>query len=89
MKPLLVNIRSTYGPQRFNPVVRVKAITMRKDVIYQSCFVGHPDNLLLSGVTRCSQILNREKYMPDCYGGQHALVRQMSIYMLRCHGEIN
>jgi len=48
---------STYGPQRFNPVVHVKAITMRKNALYQSCFVGHPDNLLLSGVTRCSQIL--------------------------------
>jgi 2,5-furandicarboxylate decarboxylase 1 len=47
----------TYGPERMNPVVRVKAITMRKDALYQSCFVGHPDNLLLSGVTRCSQIL--------------------------------
>ncbi len=47
----------TYGPERKNPVVHVKAITMRKDAYYQSCFVGHPDNLLLSGVTRCSQIL--------------------------------
>jgi 2,5-furandicarboxylate decarboxylase 1 len=47
----------TYGPQRMNPVVHIKAITMRKNPIYQSCFVGHPDNLLLSGVTRNSQIL--------------------------------
>ncbi|MDP2931854.1 MAG: UbiD family decarboxylase [Chloroflexota bacterium] len=47
----------TYGPQRINPVVHVKAITMRKNPIYQSCFVGHPDNLLLSGLTRCTQIL--------------------------------
>ena len=47
----------TYGPMRINPVVRIKAITMRKNVLYQSIFVGHPDNLLLSGVTRNSQIL--------------------------------
>ncbi|MCL5735112.1 MAG: UbiD family decarboxylase [Actinobacteria bacterium] len=47
----------TYGPLRNNPVVRVKAITMRAKPIYQSMFVGHPDNLLLSGVTRNSQIL--------------------------------
>lgn len=47
----------TYGPMRINPVVHIKAITMRKDVLYQSIFVGHPDNLLLSGVTRSSQIL--------------------------------
>ncbi|HEY7066520.1 MAG TPA: UbiD family decarboxylase [Chloroflexota bacterium] len=46
----------TYGPQRNNPVVRVKAITMRRSPLYQSSFVGHPDNLLLSGVTRLSSI---------------------------------
>jgi 2,5-furandicarboxylate decarboxylase 1 len=47
----------TYGPQRINPVVRVNAILMRRDAMYQSSFVGHPDNLLLSGVTRLSYIL--------------------------------
>ena len=46
----------TYGPQRVNPVVYVKAITMRKNALYQSSFVGHADNLLLSGVTRNSYI---------------------------------
>lgn len=46
----------TYGPERNNPVVWVKAITMRKLAHYQSSFVGHWDNLLLSGVTRNSQI---------------------------------
>jgi 2,5-furandicarboxylate decarboxylase 1 len=46
----------TYGPERVNPVVWVKAITMRRDPLYQSSFVGHRDNLLLSGVTRNSQI---------------------------------
>src|SRR6188472_716107 len=46
----------TYGPERNNPVVYVKAITMRKNAHYLSSFVGHRDNLLLSGVTRNSQI---------------------------------
>ena len=46
----------TYGPERLNPVVYVKAITMRKNAHYHSSFVGHRDNLLLSGVTRNSQI---------------------------------
>lgn len=46
----------TYGPERNNPVVWVKAITMRKNAHYQSSFVGHWDNLLLSGVTRNSMI---------------------------------
>jgi 2,5-furandicarboxylate decarboxylase 1 len=48
---------STYGPMRINPVVRVKAVTMKKRPLYQSIFVGHPDNLLVSGVTRNSEIL--------------------------------
>lgn len=46
----------TYGPERNNPVVYVKAITMRKDAYYHSSFVGHRDNLNLSGVTRNSSI---------------------------------
>lgn len=46
----------TYGPQRINPVVKIKAITHRRDPLYQSSFVGHPDNLLMSGVTRLSYI---------------------------------
>jgi 2,5-furandicarboxylate decarboxylase 1 len=46
----------TYGPERNNPVVWVKAITMRRNAHYQSSFVGHWDNLLLSGVTRNSMI---------------------------------
>jgi len=46
----------TYGPERNNPVVYCKAITMRKNAHYHSSFVGHRDNLNLSGVTRNSQI---------------------------------
>jgi 2,5-furandicarboxylate decarboxylase 1 len=46
----------TYGPERNNPVVYCKAITMRRNAHYHSSFVGHRDNLLLSGVTRNSQI---------------------------------
>jgi 2,5-furandicarboxylate decarboxylase 1 len=51
----------------------VKAITMRRNPLYQSSFVGHPDNLLLSGVTRLSYIQKtvkiasptvREVYVP-------------------------
>jgi 2,5-furandicarboxylate decarboxylase 1 len=42
----------TYGPERLNPVLEVKAITRRKDALYQNAFVGHADNLLLSGLIR-------------------------------------
>jgi len=51
----------TYGPQRMNPVVKVKAITMRRDALYQSSFVGHADNLLLSGIIRSTTIMNTVK----------------------------
>jgi 2,5-furandicarboxylate decarboxylase 1 len=46
----------TYGPRRMNPVLEIKAITRRKNPIYQNAFVGHADNLLLSGLIRTSFI---------------------------------
>ncbi|MBT5457547.1 MAG: UbiD family decarboxylase [Rhodospirillaceae bacterium] len=46
----------TYGPQRMNPVVEIKAITHRKDPLYQNALVGHADNLLLSGIIRTTFI---------------------------------
>lgn len=51
----------TYGPQRDNPIVQVKAITMRRNALYQSSFVGHADNLLLSGIVRSTTILRTVK----------------------------
>ena len=46
----------TYGPQRMNPVLEIKAITHRRDPLYQNAFVAHSDNLLLSGVIRAAFI---------------------------------
>lgn len=46
----------TYGPQRMNPVLEIKAITRRRDPLYQNAFVGHSDNLLLSGLIRTTFI---------------------------------
>ena len=46
----------TYGPQRMNPVLEIKAITRRRNPLYQNAFVGHADNLLLSGLMRTSFI---------------------------------
>jgi 2,5-furandicarboxylate decarboxylase 1 len=46
----------TYGPRRMNPVLEIKAITRRRDALYQNAFVGHSDNLLLSGLIRTSFI---------------------------------
>jgi 2,5-furandicarboxylate decarboxylase 1 len=46
----------TYGPRRMNPVLEVKAITRRRNPLYQNAFVGHSDNLLLSGLIRTTFI---------------------------------
>lgn len=51
----------TYGPQRNSPIVQISAMTMRRDAYYQDAFVGHPDNLLLSGVVRSSAIFKTVK----------------------------
>jgi 2,5-furandicarboxylate decarboxylase 1 len=76
----------TYGPERINPVVRVRAITMRRNPLYQSSFVGHPDNLLLSGICRCSHILKtvraaspgtRAVYVPPCGNSRYICFVQM------------
>lgn len=46
----------TYGPERMNPVLEIKAITRRKTPLYQNAFVGHPDNLLVAGLIRTTFI---------------------------------
>ena len=51
----------TYGPERMNPVLEITAITHRKDPLYQNAFVGHADNLLLSGIIRTPFIENTVK----------------------------
>ena len=51
----------TYGPMRMNPVLKVKAITHRRDPLYQNAFVAHPDNLLVNGVIRATVIENNVK----------------------------
>ena len=51
----------TYGPMRMNPVLEVKAMTHRRDPLYQNAFVAHPDNLLVNGVIRATVIENNVK----------------------------
>jgi len=41
-----------YGPQRWGPVVKVKAITYRKDAYYLNILVGHPDTSILGGIPK-------------------------------------
>ena len=51
----------TYGPERMNPILEIKAITHRSSPLYQNAFVGHTDNLLLSGIIRTPFIENTVK----------------------------
>lgn len=41
-----------YGPQRWSPVVKIKAITHRKDPIYLNIAAGHPDTSILGGIAK-------------------------------------
>ncbi|MEM2703736.1 MAG: UbiD family decarboxylase [Candidatus Bathyarchaeia archaeon] len=50
-----------YGPQRWSPVVRVKAITHRKDAIYLDIFIGHPDAALLGGIPKEAGVYSQVK----------------------------
>ena len=47
-----------YGPQRYFPIIRVKAITHRKDPIFQHVFVGHRDVSILGGIPKEGGLLN-------------------------------
>ncbi|MEC7491032.1 MAG: UbiD family decarboxylase [Pseudomonadota bacterium] len=61
----------TYGPERMNPVLEIQAITHRQNPIYQNAFVGHPDNLLLSGVIRSTAIEETVKIACGTVTGVH------------------
>jgi 2,5-furandicarboxylate decarboxylase 1 len=47
-----------YGPQRNFPIIRVRAITQRKDPIFQHVFVGHRDVSILGGIPKEGGLLN-------------------------------
>jgi 2,5-furandicarboxylate decarboxylase 1 len=50
-----------YGPQRWGPVVKVKAITHRKDAYYMNILVGHPDTSILGGIPKEAGIYEEVK----------------------------
>lgn len=41
-----------YGPQRYRWVIEVKAITHRRDAIYQNIFTGHRDVIILGAIPK-------------------------------------
>ncbi len=51
----------TYGPQRWRPVIDVKAITHKTEAIYQDVFVGHRDNWILGGIPKEGSVFSAIK----------------------------
>lgn len=50
-----------YGPQRLRPVIEVKAVTHRREAIFQHVFVGRRDNWVLGGIPKEGSIYNAVK----------------------------
>lgn len=51
----------TYGPQVVRWIAEVKAITHRRDAVYQDIFVGHRDNWVLGSFPKEGSVFNRVK----------------------------
>jgi UbiD family decarboxylase len=51
----------TYGPQRLRWVIDVKAMTHRRDAIYQDIFVAHRDTWVLGAIPKEGTLFNRIK----------------------------
>ncbi|WP_183192911.1 UbiD family decarboxylase [Brevibacillus nitrificans] len=51
----------TYGPQRVRWVINVRAVTHRKDAIFQSIFTGHRETWILGAIPKEGTLFNRIK----------------------------
>jgi len=51
----------TYGPQRMRWVIHVRAITYRKQAIYQTIFTGHRETWILGAIPKEGSLFNRIK----------------------------
>ena len=60
-----------YGPQRVRPVIRVTAITHRRQAILQHAFVGHRDNWILGGIPKEGAVYNTIKGIVPTVKGVH------------------
>lgn len=50
-----------YGPQRWSPVVAVKAVTHRRNAFYLNILAGHPDTAILGGIPKEAGICEEVK----------------------------
>jgi 2,5-furandicarboxylate decarboxylase 1 len=61
----------TYGPQRVRWVVEVRAITHRRDAMYQDVFVGHADTWVLGALPKEGSLYNRIRGVVPGVRGVH------------------
>ncbi|MBI2756764.1 MAG: UbiD family decarboxylase [Chloroflexi bacterium] len=61
----------TYGPQRVRWVIDVKAVTRRRDAIYQDTFVGHREVSILGAFPKEGSLYNRIKAVVPGVRGVH------------------
>ncbi|MQA84114.1 MAG: UbiD family decarboxylase [Streptosporangiales bacterium] len=73
----------TYGPQRVRWTIDVRAITHRRDAIYQDIFVGHPDNWVLGAIPKEGSIYNRIKGVVPTVRGVH--LPSSGVGRFHCH----
>ena len=65
----LVDILGTYDVQRMQPIVEVKAVTHRKDYVYQAIVPSSMEHKLLMGLPREALIWEAvSKVVPEVYG---------------------
>ncbi len=48
----------TYGPQRLQPIIEVKAVTYRKGATFQHIFTGHRDTWVVGGIPKEGSCFN-------------------------------
>jgi len=60
-----------YGPQRWSPVVKITAVTHRKDPIYLNILVGHADTAILGGIPKEAGIYEEIKRAVPGVKGVH------------------
>ena len=60
-----------YGPQRVRPIIRVTAITHRRNATLQHIFVGHRDNWFLGGLPKEGSVFNAIKGIVPTVRGVH------------------
>jgi 2,5-furandicarboxylate decarboxylase 1 len=77
------NIQGGKVIEHFDPLTRITAITMRKDAIFQSLFIGHPEHGLIGSVPKEAVIY--EKVRATCPGVKSAYLTPAGVGRYICY----